>query len=95
MKKNGAGTASFVLGIIALVFTTILPLLFLTSSSATGLFVTLLTGALGWILGYGLAFIGLILGIVAMFKKNAKKVLGILGLVFNIVALVLPMVVLG
>lgn len=44
---------------------------------------SLLIGSLLMFLSIGLAFIGVILGIIAVVQKNRKKVFSVLGLVFN------------
>ena len=95
LQKNGLGKASLILGIIAVICTTILPWMFLGASSTGGLIAMLVGGVFGYIFGYGFAFIGLVLGIVGLFKKNAEKVLAIIGTVLCALALLLPLFVLG
>jgi hypothetical protein len=95
LQKNSLGKASLILGIIAVICTTILPWMFLGANSTGGFLAMLIGGVFGWIFGYGFGFIGLILGIIGLFEKNAEKVKAIIGTVLCALALVLPMVVLG
>lgn len=80
---NGIGTAGFVLGLIALIFTTLAYVFFQDLSFLVALGVILL------IFAVILAFVGMILSIVGVCKRNRTKVLAILGLVFSVAVFVL------
>ncbi len=78
-RGNGVGTAGFVLGLIAMIFMIFTALMFYANPFAIVLSVVLL------VLALLLCIPALILSIVGVCKRNAKKVLAILGLVFSFI----------
>lgn len=78
-RGNGVGTAGFVLGLIAMIFMIFTALMFYANPFAIVLSVVLL------VLALILCIPALILSIVGVCKRNAKKVLAILGLVFSFI----------
>ena len=78
-RGNGVGTAGFVLGLIAMIFMIFAALMFYANPFAIVLSVVLL------VLALILCIPALILSIVGVCKRNAKKVLAILGLVFSFI----------
>ena len=78
-RGNGVGTAGFVLGLIAMIFMIFAALMFYANPFAIVLSVVLL------VLALLLCIPALILSIVGVCKRNAKKVLAILGLVFSFI----------
>ena len=90
-KHSGIGIAAFVIGILVLIMICIT---FAVAGGTSGMstysssYDSLLTGigllACGTI---ALAVVGTVLGIVAVFQKNTRKVFGIIGLVLNALVL--------
>ena len=78
-RGNGVGTAGFVLGLIAMICMIFTALMFYANPLAIVLSVVLL------VLALILCIPALILSIVGVCKRNAKKVLAILGLVFSFI----------
>ena len=88
-RGNGVGTAGFVLGLIAMIFMIFAALMFYANPFAIVLSVVLL------VLALILCIPALILSIVGVCKRNAKKVLAILGLVFSFITGVFFYILIG
>ena len=88
-RKNGVGTAGFVLGLIALIFFAIGVIVFYANPFAAAITLVML------IIALILSIPGLILSIVGVCKRNAKKGLAATGLAFNAVTVIFFFVVLG
>ncbi len=88
-RKNGVGTAGFVLGLIALIFFAIGAIVFYANPFAAAITLVML------IIALILSIPGLILSIVGVCKRNAKKGLAATGLAFNAVTVIFFFVVLG
>lgn len=88
-RKNGVGTAGFVLGLIALIFFAIGAIVFYANPFAAPITLVML------IIALILSIPGLILSIVGVCKRNAKKGLAATGLAFNAVTVIFFFVVLG
>ena len=88
-RGNGVGTAGFVLGLIAMIFMIFTALMFYANPFAIVLSVVLL------VLALLLCIPALILSIVGVCKRNAKKVLAILGLVFSFITGVFFYILIG
>lgn len=88
-RKNGVGTAGFVLGLIALIFFAIGTIVFYANPFAAAITLVML------IIALILSIPGLILSIVGVCKRNAKKGLAATGLAFNAVTVIFFFVVLG
>ena len=88
-RGNGVGTAGFVLGLIAMIFMIFTALMFYANPFAIVLSVVLL------VLALILCIPALILSIVGVCKRNAKKVLAILGLVFSFITGVFFYILIG
>lgn len=88
-RKNGVGTAGFVLGLIALIFFAIGVIVFYANPFAAAITLVML------IIALILSIPGLVLSIVGVCKRNAKKGLAATGLAFNAVTVIFFFVVLG
>ena len=88
-RKNGVGTAGFVLGLIALIFFAIGALVFYANPFAAAITLIML------IIALILSIPGLILSIVGVCKRNAKKGLAATGLAFNAVTVIFFFVIIG
>lgn len=88
-RKNGAGTAGFVLGLIAVIFLAIGILVFCASPFYAAITLVMM------IISLILSIPGLILSIVGVCKRNAKKGLAATGLAFSAVSMILFFIVLG
>ena len=88
-RRNGVGTAGFVLGLIALIFFAIGVIVFYANPFAAPITLVML------IIALILSIPGLILSIVGVCKRNAKKGLAATGLAFNAVTVIFFFVIIG